>query len=124
MIVSCENFMNKMRLSSRARDFTFAVLQPLEQRIEFLQLRFYDHRLLDRACNRLKSFVSVTGNRHDHDLILLDAALLDEFFSNGKRGATRWFGKDALGAREEFDRVDDLGIARDLAPSAGFAHRL
>ncbi len=47
----------------------------------------------------------------------------DELQRHRERGAAGGFGENALGAREQLDRVDDLGIARHVAPSARLAHR-
>ena len=48
----------------------------------------------------------------------------DQFHRHGERGAARRFGENTFGGGEQLDRVDDFRVGRDVAPSAGFPHRL
>src|SRR5580704_6084213 len=102
----------------------FSIREPIEQRIEVFQSRVDFRRLIDRTGDRLDRLVAVTCYRHDHRLVRFDAPLLDQLERDRERGAAGRLRKNSLGACEQLDRVDNFRVGRDLAPSAGIAHRL
>src|SRR5215472_11930733 len=85
----------------RAVGGAFPIGQPIEQRVEILEPRVDDRRLIDRARDRLQRLVAVAGYRHDHGLVGLDAPLLHQLERDRERGAAGGLGENSLSAREQ-----------------------
>src|SRR5579885_99632 len=105
------------------RGRALAVAKPLEQRIELAQPRVDHERPFDCAGHGFERLVAVAGYRHHRGFVRLDSSLLDQFQRYRQRGSPGGLGKDALGAREQFDRLYYFGVGRTVTPSAGLPHR-
>src|SRR5713101_9844925 len=93
-------------LLSRSRERPPRSVETFEERVELLEPRFDQERLLDLIRHRLERLVAVSGNRNHDAFVVIDALLRDQLHRDGERSAAGGLGEDAFGAREQLDGVD------------------